>query len=255
MRSSDEVLEVMESLERGLTLAEVARATGIPRSTIRNWRDGRTRRLESAGEACPVCRQACLPIQTDRREAYAYLLGQYLGDGGIYEHRRRVFRLVIFGDARYYEIAENVAGAMSTVAPHVSIKHQLRGPERSCLTTYSYSRSWPCLLPQHGRGPKHERSIALTAWQREITTTYPQALVRGLIHSDGCRSINTIRNGTSTYEYPRYQFSNRSDDIHAIFCEHLDLLDIPWRRMNRWTIAVSRRAAVARLDEFVGPKR
>lgn len=144
---------------------------------------------------------------------------------------------------------------MSIVLPQVSVKHQLRGPKRTCLATYSYSRSWPCLLPQHGRGLKHERTIALTAWQKEITTAYPRALIRGLIQSDGCRAINTIRGGASTYEYPRYQFSNRSDDIHAIFCEHLDLLDIPWRRMNRWTIAVSRREAVARLDEFVGPKR
>jgi hypothetical protein len=67
-------------------------------------------------------------------------------------------------------------------------------------------------------------------------------------------ALNTIRHGKKVYAYPRYQFSNRSADIRAIFCEHLDLLDIPWRRMNPWTISVARREAVARLDEFIGPK-
>jgi hypothetical protein len=245
----------MDGLAQGLSLAEISRATGIPRSTIRNWRDGRTRSVEASGRACPACRQVCLPIPAERHEAYSYLLGQYLGDGGIYEHPRSVFRLVIFGDAKYPGIGRDVADAIATVAPQVSVKQQRRGPAKTCLATNAYSRSWPCLFPQHGRGPKHERSIVLTNWQRAITRAHLEAFIRGLIHSDGCRAVNTVRKGDSEYAYPRYQFSNRSDDIRAIFCEHLDLFDIPWRRMNRWNIAVSRREAVSRLDEFIGPKR
>jgi hypothetical protein len=160
---------------------------------------------------------------------------------------------VIFGDAEYESIAKEVATAMRAVAPHVKVRQQLRRSARTCLTTDSYWRSWPCLFPQHGTGPKHERSIALAPWQREITTAHPEALIRGLIHSDGCRVVNAIRSKGRAYSYPRYQFSNRSDDIRAIFCEHLDLLGIPWRQMNRWNISVARREGVARLDEFVGP--
>jgi hypothetical protein len=245
----------MDALARGLSLAEVARTTGISRSTIRNWRDGRTRSLEASGDACPVCRQRCLPLNSDCAEPYAYLLGQYLGDGGIYEHRRKVFRLVIFGDARYGAVADDVANAMSAVAPHVRVLRQFRGSNRSVLAISAYSRRWPCLFPQHGSGPKHLRPIQLSEWQREITQAHPHALIRGLIHSDGCRAINTVTSKGRRYRYPRYQFCNRSDDIRAIFCEHLDLLGIPWRRMNRWNISVARREGVARLDEFVGPKR
>ena len=254
MRTSDEVRSATELLRRGHSIAEVARRTGIPHGTIRNWRDGRCRSLEVRGEACPACRQHCFPIPIDRHEAYAYLLGQYLGDGGIYEHRGQVHRLVIFGDARYTDVAHDVATAMSTVAPHVAVKHQHRGPERTCLTTYAYSRSWPCLFPQHGRGPKHLRTIDLVDWQSRITRAYPEALIRGLVHSDGCRSVNTVRSADREYPYFRYQFSNRSADIRGIFCQHLDLLDIPWRQMNAVTISVARREAVARLDEFIGPK-
>jgi hypothetical protein len=46
------------------------------------------------------------------------------------------------------------------------------------------------LLPQHGAGTKHERSIKLAAWQLQITRTHPEQLIRGLIHSDGCRFVN-----------------------------------------------------------------
>jgi hypothetical protein len=54
------------------------------------------------------------------------------------------------------------------------------------------------------------------------------------------------------YEYVRYEFKNRSDDIRQIFC---DALDIEWRVMTADTISVARRDSVAKLDAFVGPKR
>jgi hypothetical protein len=63
------------------------------------------------------------------------------------------------------------------------------------------------------------------------------------------------RVGGKTYRYSRYSFSNRSEDIKAIFCEHLDLLEIRWTRPNRADIAIDRRSEVAKLDSFVGPKR
>jgi hypothetical protein len=254
MRSADDVLEVAELFRGGLSVPEIARITGIPRSTVQNWCSGRTRALEVSGDACPRCRQRCLPIAPGAESAYAYLLGQYLGDGGIYRHRRGVFRLVIFGDVRYVAVSKEVADAMSTVLPHVSVGHQVRGARRTVRTTYAYSRSWPCLLPQHSSGPKHLRQITLTDWQRAHTQAHAEALIRGLIHSDGCRSVNTVKTGERRYSYTRYSFSNRSDDIRSIFCEHLDLLGIPWRRMNRWNISIARREGVARLDEFVGPK-
>jgi hypothetical protein len=43
--------------------------------------------------------------------------------------------------------------------------------------------------------------------------------------------------------------------IKRILCEHLDLMEIEWRPVGRRHISIARRASVARLDEFVGPKR
>ena len=84
--------------------------------------------------------------------------------------------------------------------------------------------------------------------------TRQHLLLRGLIHSDGCRCLNIIHHPKKTYSYPRYTFTNRSDDIRRIFCDTCDLLGIEWRIMNAWDISVARRDSVARMDELVGPK-
>ena len=83
----------------------------------------------------------------------------------------------------------------------------------------------------------------------------PELLLRGVIHSDGCRVINRVWGGGKRYAYPRYEFSNRSAEIRRIFCDYCDALGIAWRQMKPTDISVARREAVAKLDAFVGPKR
>ena len=119
----------------------------------------------------------------------------------------------------------------------------------NCFEIYSYSKRWPQLLPQHGPGKKHLRPIVLEDWQRELVERSPGLLLRGLIHSDGCRFVNTGRNWSN----PRYAFSNRSADILGIFCEACDLIGVHWTAAPH-TVYVSRKADVAWLDDIIGPK-
>ena len=122
------------------------------------------------------------------------------------------------------------------------------------------SHVWPAAFPQHGPGKKHERSIALAPWQAGITGGHPEALLRGPIHSDGCRSVNRFRTKLPSgrlaeYAYPRYFFTNLSVDIQRIFCECCELLGVRWSRSNARTISVSDRTSVAILDSSIGSKR
>jgi hypothetical protein len=56
------------------------------------------------------------------------------------------------------------------------------------------------------------------------------------------------------YTYPRYFFSNRSEDILQLCEWALDLLGSEHRRSNKFSVSVARRASVAALDEHVGAK-
>ncbi|MBP2357262.1 hypothetical protein JOF29_008372 [Kribbella aluminosa] len=92
-------------------------------------------------------------------------------------------------------------------------------------------------------------------WQREIVAKYPEQLLRGLFHSDGCRFVNwASKPDGKRYFYVRYMYSNESDDIRNTLTSTLDLLGIKWRQPRRNAIAVSRKEAVDALDRFVGPK-
>ncbi|MDT5255947.1 MAG: hypothetical protein QOD10_1027 [Mycobacterium sp.] len=126
---------------------------------------------------------------------------------------------------------------------HAAIHPQPKG----CVVVSLYSKHWPCLLPQHGPGKKHLRPIRLEPWQEQLVEQATEEFIRGLIDSDGCRVVANDRG-------VRYHFSNRSEDILGLFTGALDNLGIPWTRSSRYIIAVYRKAAVARLDEFVGGK-
>jgi hypothetical protein len=157
---------------------------------------------------------------------YAYLLGIYLGDGWLCR-MPRTWRLFVFQDAAHPGVIEEIATALPAVVPGIRVHVRRRG-QTNCVAISAYSRSWPALFPQHGPGRKHERRIALEPWQQEIVADDPRPLVRGLIHSDGCRFVANQTCRGRAYSYVRYMFSNRSGDILAIHCDALDRLGIGW---------------------------
>jgi hypothetical protein len=186
--------------------------------------------------------------------AYAYLLGMYLGDGCISSHRRAVWRLRVSLDAAYPRIVAECASAMRAVAPGRHA-HVLRRRSGRCVEVSSYSKHWPCYFPQHGHGPKHMRPMVLADWQLRIVEASVERFLRGLIHSDGTRIIATERKGRYVRYAPRYAFSNRSEDILEIFRTACEMAGIHCTRASAKQIAVYSKSAVARLDQFIGPKR
>ncbi len=155
-------------------------------------------------------------------------------------------------DAAYPGIIAEAAHAVSALRGRVTTAHP--HPHERCMVIASSWRSWICLLPQHGPGKKHRRAIELRPWQQDLVERAPGALLRGLIQTDGWRGVNRVFSKGKRYEYPRYQFSNRSDDIRRIFTDACDALGIEWRQWTQFHISVARKDSVALLDSFVGPK-
>jgi hypothetical protein len=245
MRSQVEYDAVTRLLAEGMNDCAIARTTGIPRPTVAMWRRGRPRRPRpSGGSPCGTSHD--LPNLPAR--AYAYLLGMYLGDGCL-SASRRVWRLRVALDTKYPSIVEACREAINIVMPgQHAAAYQVRG--QGCTVVSMYSKHWVCLLPQHGPGRKHKRPIRLEPWQQSIVSQATEDFIRGLIDSDGCRVVANDRGVASI----RYHFTNHSEDILTLFTDSLDTLGITWTRNSRHSIAVYRKAATARLDQFVGPK-
>jgi hypothetical protein len=261
MHTRAAVARVLELRDEGLGARQIASRTGLPLGTVRDWLAGKLPRHSQHGlvgtvaEGCDQCGHEAHRF-SELPTSYAYLLGIYLGDGCISAGPRGVYRLRINLDLAYPGIVDECEAAMRDVAPQNRVYRLLRKgnyvarQEPSLVEVSAYSKSWPCLFPQHGPGRKHLRPIRLSGWQRVLVARNPELLLRGLIHSDGSRFLNTGRGG---WVCPRYVFNNKSEDIREIFCQACDLLGLRYTFAPR-AVYVSRKADVARLDEFIGPK-
>lgn len=146
---------------------------------------------------------------------------------------------------------DQVSDAMKVLLPTNAVQ---RVPKVGCTEISMYSKRWPLLIPQHGAGRKHLRLIELERWQEHVVLgAHADAFVCGLVHSDGCRCINKVTVRGRRYEYPRYMFSNRSEDIHDIFRRSLRALSVRTTRSG-WNQSVSRKDDVAVLDAIGAAK-
>jgi transcriptional regulator with XRE-family HTH domain len=242
----------MRLIEAGVSDADVAARTGISRRTVNRWRHQR-RAPGSLRRRAP----AATRWQPPNPATYAYLFGLYLGDGYIASSSRSPF-LQVSLDQRYPAVIAECAAAVAATFPRSAV-HVYPRSSSGCTVVQASTPMLTLAFPQHGPGRKHERTIGLAGWQRRITTAHVRPFLRGLIHSDGCRTVNRFRTKlpsgrVADYAYPRYFFSNASADIRRIFCRHCELLGIRWTQSNARNISVSHRDSVAVLDSFVGPK-
>ncbi|MER7271044.1 transcriptional regulator [Micromonospora carbonacea] len=232
----------------GYNIRAVARALSLPYNTVWHWCVDRPERaVVGTAKRCFRCSPE-VGYPTDPA-AYPYLLGLYLGDGHLaIAGKAPVLRIAC--TAAYPRLIDLCEQAMLVV---LAAKVQ-RIPKRGCVSVESSGVHWPCLLPQHGPGKKHERPIVLADWQRALVAARPGDFARGLFHSDGCRVTNRVTMRGRGYVYPRYLFSNESADIMGLCQWALGLLGVAWRMNRPNSLSVARREAVTVLDRHVGPK-
>ncbi|PZT74544.1 MULTISPECIES: helix-turn-helix domain-containing protein [unclassified Streptomyces] len=245
-------------LRGGARNADVARKLNVPAGTISYWKH-----MDRAKRGEPTRTRYHLCPRCDGRldqAAYSYLLGLYLGDGHIIQNKAmKTPSLSVFCDESWPGLMAECEKAMRAVLSENSV---CRVRRKGCREVKVYSKHLWCLFPQHGPGMKHTRRIALEPWQQEIVDAHPWDFVRGLIHSDGCRTMNwttrVVGGVKKRYEYPRYWFTNVSDDIRQLYTDTLDTLGVEWTHCTRagkkYNISVARRASVALMDAHVGPK-
>ena len=240
---------VLGLLADGRSLSSISKQVGISRAAIREWRD-RGLQPKQPHSTCFACQGRRPDSATD----YCALLGYYLGDGCL-SRMRRTFALRVSCDRSYPGVIADVTALTQRVHGGGKACH-VKAP--GAIVVQNCWNHWPCLFPQHGPGRKHERTLVLEPWQRELVEQHPADFLRGLFHSDGCRVKNwatrMVAGEKRRYDYPRWQFSNNSADIMGWCHEALDLVEVPWRQSSPNVLSVSIKAGVARLDELIGPK-
>lgn len=191
---------------------------------------------------------------------YVYILAAYLGDGSI-SRMPRTYRLRVTLDSEYPGIITEVASGLQILFPKNKVSIIPRRHAEAVDVTM-YSKLLPVYFPQHGPGVKHKRSLRLESWQQNAMELFPREFIRGLIHTDGSRYIQTVKSltksGKKLYKYPRYSFKNESQDLRDMFREACGLLNVscsPAKDRGKPQVFVSRRQDVAFFDTFVGPKK
>src|SRR5436190_1953357 len=114
-RSAEDVERVLRLAAEGHNISQIARDVGVSRYTVRMWRSGQ---VPKRTFQCEAGKCALVPPSCGRWGIYAYLLGQYLGDGYIATHGRGVHRLRIACTNAYPMIMDEVEQAMRCVLPH-----------------------------------------------------------------------------------------------------------------------------------------
>ena len=151
MRPDTDFDAVSDLLRRGLSDYEIARRTGVPRGTVQAWRKRgarrRTRLVRPPGTWRP-----------EDENAYAYLLGLYLGDGHVVLGKGCSAVLRLSMDCRYRAIIDSARQAIQGVAPGRAVRLYER---TGSVVLVACDPVWPVAFPQHGLGPKHKRPIFL----------------------------------------------------------------------------------------------
>ena len=250
MRTPEEISKIRECWYNQVNQSEASRRLNIARCTVRDYynRFSNGELLETK----PVSLLEILLLDQSKQEAYAYLLGLYLGDGHIIKTKslkngNEVYKFRIFQDAKYVNLIQLCIDKMKSVfETEINICNM-----PGCKEIICYKNNMPEIFPQHGSGKKHDREIVLRNWQKDIVRKYPKEFLKGLIHSDGCR-YDIKQN---EYEYVRYEFKNMSSDILGYFDWACSLIDVDTRRHSNNKASVLRtKKDVEIFESFIGPK-
>lgn len=241
-------LRALELAAAGLNDCEVARRTGLPRSTIGEWRRGRaTSRVLSPSEVCPRCwRPARRPARFTAGD-YAELLALYLGDGCV-SKAGRVKRLRLVLDAAHPGIVQDSRLLLARCFPQSPVGVTSADGGASVVLSV-YSSHLGCLFPQHAPGKKHERRIELEPWQSACLEAAPWRFLRGCIRSDGCTFVNR----TGPYSYLTFEFRNLSSDIRGLFAGACEMVGVEYR-LHSERVRINRRSSVQKMVANVGVK-
>jgi Homeodomain-like domain len=205
-------VHALELVEAGLSDCEVARRTGIARTTIRDWRRPPSRQYRGRSAricvTCPRCGRAGRQMSFAPGD-YAELLGLYLGDGYLVR-TPRTWRFRLYLDSKHHEIVNESSELMRRCFRGNSVTHLYRHDgAMTVLSVYSSHLRVLQLLPGHPRHVLRDlrsgRRQVPTVRQAHQDLSAPERRADGgargrqtldsRVHADVVKLVNTRRSG------------------------------------------------------------
>lgn len=246
MRTEKEYSKAIRFKDAGLNNCQISKALNIPRTTINGWIKFKPNFEKT--DNCTFNPENYI-VENNLQNTYSYILGQYLGDGYINKMKnKKTYRLRIFNTVEYKSLNKFIINQLQILFPKNKIGYT---DFKTYLSIHVYSNKLiPFLFPQDGKGKKHKRKIYLHDWQKNIISD--KYLLMGLFHSDGCYYYRKNKNKI----YSAYDFRNESDDIHKIFQNCCNNLNINYTfALNPKRTHIYKKNDVNKLLDLVGTKK
>ena len=237
MRTEKEINSILKLKNEGKNNTEISKLLDIPRTTIITILNKKSTNIVKKQL---IDNSKNYILNNNLEKEYSYILGLYLGDGHIVK-MKRTFRLRIFLDKKYDDLNNYVKRTLELLFPNNKVT--INKTKINMIIINVYSNNLINLFPQHGAGKKHNRSIVLEDWQRDVIV--PDQIIKGLIHSDGSYFYSGI--------YDRYEFKNSSSDILSIFKIYSNKLNLKYTEQKK-VITFYKREDVLKLKTIIGTK-
>lgn len=152
-----------------------------------------------AGNGVRVRVPPAAPIELEKAEILAYIVGVALGDGNLSCPNGRATRLRVTCDTKYPRLIKGIRSALRKLLPTNKVSLVYRKDE-NCLDISVYSNRLNEWMPwKVGKGSKAKQRARVPEWIMQ-NTQYMKVCLRGLIQTDGCIYIDR--------GYPMVNFAN-----------------------------------------------
>lgn len=144
------------------------------------------------------------PIESERAERLAYIVGVALGDGNLSCPNGRATRLRITCDTKYPRLGREIRKSLLFLLPRNKVSIVLRNGS-NCFDISVYSNQLNLWMPWRvGLGSKIKQKARVPAWVW-TSPLYMKACLKGLIQTDGCIYVDR--------GYPMINFTNHCREL------------------------------------------
>lgn len=215
-------------LNNNLSFGKIAKLEGLSAATVKYWANKYNlkspfksfsggfyegNKAEDIRKPVPCEHLERESWSNEKKKSFSYIFGFYLSSGVLTKVREtgRSFLLSLVCREEYIKIHQKLLNVMRVFFPNPPKVVKRSSGKSVCINTSAIDLDH--LFPS-GKGIKKNRGIVLSDWQIDLIKDFPIQFISGMMDS----GVKKIISG--------YQFEDKSETIHSIFREALNLCSL-----------------------------